>query len=497
VFCNPDGVALQASKVQVGHVVFLHDGFRAVGEVQLIGATITRDLECRGGRFCKPGGEALQASEVTVGGNVTLSTPFHADGKVSLTGARITGMLACQGGRFDNPGGEALEASRVTVGGDVTLNAIFHADGTMGAHFHADGKVSLTGARITGLLSCQGGRFDNPGGEALQAAAITVGGAILLSHGFRAEGVIDLNGSNVGSHLDFYGAQFIGETKNGLLAENLTAKGLFDWRKVAKTDSTILDLWGARVGQLADDKCSWPKCQNLDVDDFIYAAIADGPVDATIRVDWLKRQASLPLNLELSKQAPRPRPFRPKPYQQLAKVLRESGHEVAAKRILIAKEQARRKHGELGSGAWAWSMLLGATIGHGYRPWQALLWAAFWIMLGGILFGMGYHKEIVIPAKAEAYDTTKKTLQETAFYPAFNRWLYSLDAFVPIINFGQKDYWGPQVSCHRSGPIRDSGIRFCVFGIRVLHLYRWLHIGVGWMLITLVVAGFTGLVRKE
>jgi len=113
----------------------------------------------------------------------------------------------------------------------------------------------------------------------------------------------------------------------------------------------------------------------------------------------------------------------------------------------------------------------------------------------------------VIPAKAEAYDTTKKTRQQTAFYPAFNRWLYSLDTFVPIINFGQKDYWGPQVACNTfvaikgggglASPDPPHGIGLCVREIRVLYLYRWVHIFVGWVLITLAVTGFTGLVRKE
>jgi hypothetical protein len=119
------------------------------------------------------------------------------------------------------------------------------------------------------------------------------------------------------------------------------------------------------------------------------------------------------------------------------------------------------------------------------------------------LFGWGYEKGIVIPTKAEAYHPNKTTRQEPAFYPAFNRWLYALDTFVPIINFGQKDYWAPQVTCNKSGLIRGGGIRLCILGIlgkpaiRVLYLYRWLHIVAGWVLITLVVTGFTNLVRRE
>jgi hypothetical protein len=196
--------------------------------------------------------------------------------------------------------------------------------------------------------------------------------------------------------------------------------------------------------------------------------------------------------------------FRPKPYQQLAKVLRESGHEAAAKRILIAKEWARGKYGRVWLGAWIWNWLLCLTIGYGYLPYLALGWAVLWILIGGALFAEGYEKEIVIPAKAEAYKPDKKTwpgphvqVREAAFYPDFKPWLYSLDTFVPIINFGQKDYWGPQVSCNKSWLKGGNLTRLCVCGTRALYLYRWVHIGVGWMLITLVVTGFTGLVRKE
>jgi hypothetical protein len=177
--------------------------------------------------------------------------------------------------------------------------------------------------------------------------------------------------------------------------------------------------------------------------------------------------------------------------------LRETGHEADAKRVLIEKERARRRHGGLGWLARGWSRLLDVTIGYGYRPGLALLWAAGWVVLGGALFGRGYAQGIVVPTNAEAYASDKTTRQEPAFYPAFNRWVYALDTFVPIINFGQKESWAPQVACHRPGLIRGGGIRLCIGGIRALSLYRWLHTVAGWVLITLVVTGFTNLVRRE
>jgi hypothetical protein len=241
-------------------------------------------------------------------------------------------------------------------------------------------------------------------------------------------------------------------------------------------------LVGVHVGQLVDDAARWPAPGHLRLDGFVYTAIA-GPIDAKARLAWLARQP--------------PAPFRPQPYLQLANVLRESGHEADAKRVLIAKERARRTHGGLSRVARGWNWLLEVTIGYGYQPWRALIWAGVWVVIGGSLFGWGYEQGIVIPTKAEAYHPDKTTRQEPAFYPAFNRWLYALDTFVPIINFGQKDYWAPEVACNRSGLLRGGGIRLCVLGIRALYLYRWLHIVAGWVLITLVVTGFTNLVRRE
>ena len=182
---------------------------------------------------------------------------------------------------------------------------------------------------------------------------------------------------------------------------------------------------------------------------------------------------------------------------QLAKVLRERGDEAGAKRVLIAKEWARGKHRRLGPLAYLWNWLSYLAIGYGYRPYQALGWAALCVIAGGLLFGYGHQKEIVIPTKAEAYATDKKTRQSTAFYPDFRPFLYALDTLVPIINFGQKDYWGPQVACNKSLLKGGSLIRLCVCGTRALYVYRWFHTAVGWGLITLVVTGFTNLVRKE
>ncbi len=470
---------------------------------------------------------AINGSGLVVHGHIMLGDGFRAVGEVQVDRATITGDVDCEGGVFLNPRGIALSAHGITVNGHVFLRN----------KFRAAGEVQLIGATITGNLDCSHGHFRSPGGVALRADGITVSGPAFLRYGFRAAGLVRVVGSKFGVYVDFRDAHFSSKPQNGLIAEDMTVAGIFDWRVVSLTKDTILTLAGARVGQLADDQRSWPASGKLDLDGFVYTAIFDGPLDAKARKDWLKRQASQPLN-PLQHRFLQSKPYRPQPYQQLAKVLRESGQEVDAKRVLIAKEKARRKYGDLGWATRSWSWVLGATIGHGYRPYLALLWAVFWVVLGGWFFYEGCRKEIMLPAKKEAYPSDAQIRQVPSVYPAFSPFMYSLDTFLPIINFGQKDFWWPQPVerepyCTRSMATNFwsgswSGYTWAHYAGRqlltmmtsrlsgypwvhekvgwllspttigsFLRGYRWFHIAIGWVLITLFVAGFTSLVRKE
>ncbi len=379
-FLNRGGSALIADSAHVGTHVDLSEGFQAEGAVRLLGATITGGLACRGGKFLNRGGSALIANSAHVGTDVVLGKGFKAVGEVGLQGAVIAGTLRCDGravggvrltnatiagdlnceaGAFYNPSGTALMASTVKVGGNVLLRG----------GFRAVGRVVLTGAMITGSLSCEDGIFLNPDREALIADGVKIGGHAVLT-GFQVEGCIRLVGGSIGGNLDCSGARFIGCRYNGLRARGMTVTGLLDWRRVTKNSTTLLDLSLARVGQLADDAPSWPERGNLRLDGFVYTTIADdGPTGWKVRRDWLERQphASAPGETPIWPH----KSFSPQPYQQLAKVLRESGHEAAAKRILIVKEKARRKHGELGWWAWGgvccWAPRLAMGTGHGKR----------------------------------------------------------------------------------------------------------------------------------
>jgi hypothetical protein len=452
---------ISGDKLVVHGAFLLRQGFHAKGKVWLVGATIAGDLDCSNGKFEKPGDTALDAGQAQIGGSVSLSDGFRAEGTVRLSSIRMRGDLNCHGGTFISVD-IALNANQARIDGRVSLSRDPSASPSQG--FMAQGKVTLSEARVAGSLDCSKGIFRKLDGVALDAGRARIGGDLILK-GIDAQGTVRLPSTHVDRDLDFREVQ---------------SKQMF------------LDVGGARVRRLLDDRSSWEAVRGFELDDFVYTTYTGPALDAKTRRHLLDKWLETRTLAGQGK-----RPFRPQPHSQQAKVLRELGQESEAKQVLRAKERARRTHGNLSKPSWMWNLLLEFTIGYGYQPWLALIWAGIFVVVGGILFGMGYHRGIVIPTKAEAYQTGTKTKQEAAFYPAFNRWFYALDTFVPIINFGQKDYWGTQSSCNKPGWIRGGGVRLCIQGVRVLYLYQCLHIVVGWGLITLVVVGFTSLVRKE
>ena len=504
-FENPDGYALTADSLKTKGNVFLRDGFTATGEVLLRGADIAGNLECRGGSFENPDGDALSADRLKTKGAVILSAGFTAKGEVRLLAAEIGGDLDCGGGSFENPDGDALSADRLKVKGGVFL----------GDGFTAKGEVRLLGADIGGNLECSGGSFENPDGYALNADGVNTKGHVFLREGFAAEGQVRLLGADIGRDLDCGGGSFENPDGNALTGDGLkttgnvflrggfTAKGevrllgvdiggglsctggsfenpsgyalnadnakitgaLF-LRDLAAPPKGAINLGHSDVGVLVDDEASWPSAGDLILDGFVYGALGGAaPTDAKARLEWLNRQPE--------------GDFRPQPYEQLAKVLRGMGHERDAREIAIAKQEALRKSDRMGSWGRAWNYFLGATIGHGYKPWKALWYILGAVIIGAVVFGLAFNNDLMVPTKERIY-LAESYPPPPSQYPRFQPFIYSLDVFLPIVDLHQESYWLPNAS---------TPWGWAVMG------YMWLQILLGWVLTTVAVAGLTGLVR--
>jgi uncharacterized membrane protein len=217
-FSNPKGNALSADQATIRGGVFLTEGFRAEGEVRLLGAEIGGQLACQGAQISNPEGNALSFDLATIRGSVFLKDGFRAEGQVRLLGAEIGGELALNSAQLSNPKGDALSADEATIHGGIFLR-----DG-----FRAEGHVRLLGAKIGGQLSCEGAQLNNPESNALSADGATIRGGVFLTEGFRAEGEVRLLGAEIGGQLVCNGAQFSNPEGDALNVDHATIRsGVF------------------------------------------------------------------------------------------------------------------------------------------------------------------------------------------------------------------------------------------------------------------------------
>jgi hypothetical protein len=487
-------------------------GVRASDTVRLASARIGGNLECDGGKFhgrpkngTEVSGIALDIRNAKVTGDVQLRYGFSAQGMVRLAGAEIGGALDCAGGEFNNPaapgnadGDISLQASGAKIGGTVRLS-----DG-----FTARGMVRLKGAHIGGNLFCEKGTFQNlPQSEttgnwfAIEVTNAEVSGDVLLRRKFKAEGIVELYGAEIGGSLDCSGGTFQNPDRNGVpgsgyalgainanVAGNVFFDGLSVQGRIRLKGVQIrgslefkacslerLSLVNASVGTVSiDKKESWPPDHNLLVDGFIYQRMSGVPTNALDGLEWLARQES----------------FTVQPYRQFAKFLNQEGDDRGSRQVLVEMEK-RARQGR-GWRARSTSWLLRVTIGYGYFSLRALGWLLALVLLGCIVYQRAYTRGEMIPTNKEVYDEVSRDNTLPANYEPFSPLPYSLENSFPLVKLGVAEQWTPKHDGQRviSQPSGWISLRF-------LEWFRWGQVCLGWVLTTLFVAGVTGIVRKS
>jgi len=428
---------IAADGMDVKGDVFLSDGFKAEGEVGLLNVTIGGQLDCAEGQFINPNGDALTADGMDVKGDVVLGDGFKAEGEVRLLDTTIGSQLDCSEGQFINPGRVALDAEGMDVKGSVFLRG----------GFKAEGEVRLLGATIGGQLDCSEGEFINPDGVALNADGMDVKSDVFLCDGFKAEGEVSLVSTVVARDLKV--------------------------RDVREPEKARFDFTSTTIDTLLDDEASWPAKGNLVLDGFVYRRLDQhSPHNVKARIRWLGLQ-------------PTDR-FYPSPYEQLAKVLQESGYVDAAKRVLIAKNKDPAKLKELSRPKRVLHrVVLGGVTGYGYRPWRALWIGVALVFIGWGLFFAAEREGIMVPAQSEAVPV----------YTPFHALPYSIDVFVPLVDLEQADYWTPHEG--RSGTLFTLGNYAIPLSGLFLRVVMWVLNILGWILTTLLVTGLTGVIRRR
>ncbi|HKK34964.1 MAG TPA: hypothetical protein VJ994_01575 [Paracoccaceae bacterium] len=412
----------------------------------------------------------LRADRLETRGGVFLRGSRFS-GEARLAGARIGGDLSCQDARFASGKDKdvALTCDGARVEGNVNLTAVV-----------AQGQISFAALEIRRSLVLSGGRFVRP---ARNPVALRLDGASVEGTLFQRS---DMRPRRPRREVRFQG---------------------------------VVELTAARLGTINDDPGSWPERRGaLRLDRCTYGAFTGGrtPVDADSRLAWLDLHDPATVGAD----------FQPQPYEQLAKVLRETGHAEDARRVLIAKEAkqraARRARASAGlrPALWIRDQLLRVTVRYGRVPTLAFAWLfGLWI-LGAAVFHdaaeAGAMKpnnpfilrspewafcahpdgEAVIAREKNPTGTGRSedghrtridcflAQPEAQPFPRFDVWAYSADTLFPLVDLEMQDHWIPDET--HSWPYAEA-----------TRAYLWIHVGLGWALSLLAVAGFSGIAKSD
>ena len=450
--------------------VFLKDGFESTCKVDFISAQIGASLDCENGKFYYENDRALICNGAKIKGAVFLKNGFEAKGEVNFGSSNI-GSLECTGGKFLNEK-TALSFNSAKINGMVYLNN----------SFESNGEIDFISAEILGSLDCGNGKFNSKLFEkALNFEGVKVNKSVFLNDNFEVNGIIDFGYSQI---------------RNTLELSNLKVKGNFI-------------LTSAKINIIWIDDNFWEKKDfgNLQLDGLEYNHLSGKSVDSKILLNWFEKM-------------PKEDNFKPQPYKQLAKVLRNMGHYNEAEDVMIEYNNQFIKKDCCLLG-FIFKLLYGFTAGYGYKP-MRVIFTMFVIWLScGLFYQKMADVAVFAPSNplifqykeykvkiadngtsiedffnSENYKCEKKESECNNWtksqvlqgeYTTFSPYWYSLDILLPIVDLQMNKDWSVFIS-----PINSD--------ITLNHVTRWimwLEILFGWIFSLILVAILSGLAKNE
>ncbi|MCZ7474715.1 hypothetical protein [Micromonospora sp. WMMC273] len=144
-----------------------------------------------------------------------------SSGSVSLLGAHVAGMLSCEGADISNESGPAVHADGLHVDQNLAFIEGFRATGCGSL-----GAISLIGAHVGGQLNCTGAIIRNDSGPALQADRLEADQNVAFIGQFHAtgagdDGAVRLIGGHISGQLMCIGATIRNDSGPALVADGL------------------------------------------------------------------------------------------------------------------------------------------------------------------------------------------------------------------------------------------------------------------------------------
>ncbi|MFT5043016.1 MAG: hypothetical protein ACI8TX_004013 [Hyphomicrobiaceae bacterium] len=414
------------------------------------------------------GSVAIHLNNARIGGKLDLSSTdrsrFTAAGTIRLDGAQIDGSICLAGALLDGHGAPALSARSVTVGSNVELEP------AAGHRCEINGEVVLVAAQVTGDLVCSGTRLSNPDGRALHCEDMKVESVFLSSNDednlpFEARGRLNFLTAIIGGSFfmsnarlapgpDYKGLLKKGgpivinlqqaRISNALALRNIGALGDEPGENLLDSKATPVRGWflltGTQVNAILDDvKTGWPAAGFLDIEGATYTSIRhlDGGDVTSKRIVWLRRQ--------FPEGIPDPSSFRPQPYEQLTRTLRQDG--LAREANAIAVEKIRMRLAARVDPQWAriFPKLLMLISQHGYSTGRAMMSFLIFVLFGAAMYATALFifqqpfLPIENPPEPVNYEFAfgLAQLATERGCPGLDVLHFALDAAMPVIDLGQ------------------------------------------------------------
>ncbi|MGB5353619.1 MAG: hypothetical protein WBN32_08425 [Woeseia sp.] len=410
---------------------------------------------------------AIHLNNARIGGRLVLSATqdsrFSAAGMVRLDGAQIEGDITLAGAFLDGQGEAALSARSVIVGGNVELGP------AAGHRCEVIGEVALVAAQIAGDLSCDGSRIINPTGRALHCEDLKVETVSLSAnretgHMFEASGRLNFLSAIVGGSFFFTNARLTpGPDYKGLLTTGGPVMANLQQVRISNAlalnnigalqdgaDAPTIDsipepvkgwflITGAQLNTILDSATSWPAPGFLDLEGATYSRIRHVGGGALIehRIAWLRGQ--------FRNGVPTAKSFRPQPYEELSRVLRQSGQSREADAIAVEKIRMRLAARVDKPWSRVFPRLLMLISHHGYSTSRAVVSFLTFVLLGTTMYALAVFafQQPFLPVQNSPEPVTYQfllgLLQHTTEQgcPGFDPLHFALDAALPVIDLGQ------------------------------------------------------------
>jgi hypothetical protein len=399
------------------------------------------------------------------------------EGPVNFGLAEIATALSANQAKFQNKETEA-NFSSMKVGGHAFFNdAVF------------EGPANFVLAEIAGAFHANQAKFHNKETEANFNSMKIRGDAFFENALF--EGPVNLVSADIAGNLEAQGAKFQNKEK-GASFGGMKVAGYAVFNE-AVFEGPVNFVGADVAGNFAAGKT---KFKNKEKDAsfgamklggyaFFNEAVFEGPVNFNYadfawldlsKTVWPKAAAKFHMQ-GMSYKYIRVAPNEPESHRALLKLADRSaysadvynhleefflrqGYRGDADRAFIKGKRRERKENLHGL-SWVGSCLLDWLVGYGRRPWQAGIPCAALVALGCVLFS---------PKKMEP--------QKPKDAPrVYSRFWYSLGLFLPFVDLQADKVWKPKA---------DQTF---------LRNYMRVHILLGWILVPLVLAALTGLIK--